>query len=340
MITGDTISEIAKSTMIIYQDKKNNYWFGTNGEGVFRYDGNNLIQFTTEHGLCHNKIVQIEEDNYGNIYFNTDIGISKFDGQRFTTLNISNKEDNEWKLTPDDLWFKGAQDSGLVYRYDGKILHRLQFPKTNLGEKFVATYPRALFPNMTFSPYDVYTIYKDSKGYIWLGTGNLGVCRYDGKFFNWISEEDVIEIGDGPSNGVRSNIEDKDGYFWFSNTLFRYNIYQNIATVKSTSDIPEKSEFNYSRQKGIGSLDNKPNGNLDAYLSATKDNNNVLWISTYNAGVWKYDGNNITAYPIEDGKSNTTIFSIYKNNYGNLWLGTHNAGPYKFNAKTFEKFIF
>ena len=36
-----------------------------------------------------------------------------------------------WKLQPDDLWFAGAQDSGVVFRFDGKALHRLAFPTTN-----------------------------------------------------------------------------------------------------------------------------------------------------------------------------------------------------------------
>jgi ligand-binding sensor domain-containing protein len=113
---GDTVQELGKHLMLIYQDKMNNYWFGSWGEGLYRYDGETIIHYTTKHGLCQNKIVQILEDRYGNLYFNTDIGISKFDGQRFTTLRLNSNSTEEWKLAPDDLWFKGAQDSGVVYR--------------------------------------------------------------------------------------------------------------------------------------------------------------------------------------------------------------------------------
>jgi hypothetical protein len=48
----------------------------------------------------------------------------------------------------------------------GQSLYRLEFPKTQLGENFLSSYPRSKYPNMNFNPYDVYSIYKDSKGNI------------------------------------------------------------------------------------------------------------------------------------------------------------------------------
>ncbi|MEJ7625887.1 MAG: two-component regulator propeller domain-containing protein [Ferruginibacter sp.] len=88
----------------------------------------------------------------------------------------SNSSGNEWKLQPDDLWFKGNQNENGVYRYDGKSLHHLKFPKHYLSDDYYAR-----FPNNAWSPYEVYTIYKDSKGNMWFGTSNFGICRYDGK---------------------------------------------------------------------------------------------------------------------------------------------------------------
>ena len=64
----------------------------------------------------------------------------------------------------------GAHDTGVVYRYDGKSLHRLEFPKTKVGDEHIAKYPRSKFPNVKYSPYDVYSIFKDSKGHLWFGT--------------------------------------------------------------------------------------------------------------------------------------------------------------------------
>jgi streptogramin lyase len=335
---GEPVSEIDNCIWGIFQDNNNNYWFGSgDGQGVYRYDGKTILHFTGKDGLCDDKIWKIEGDKSGNIYFTTVEGcISKFDGKAFSTLSITGNSTNEWKLEPDDLWFKSAQDSGVVYRYDGKLLHRLEFPKTKLGDEYIIAHPRSKYPNMPYSPYDVYTIYKDTKGNVWFGTGTLGVCRYDGKSFAWITEDDVTELDDGPSNGVRSIIEDKDGYFWFSNTLFRYNILENNLSAH-LPDERGNSVIDYRRVKGIGSLDGKDKGNLDYFMSIVKDNND-LWIAMYGAGVWRYDGKNISHYPIKNGNATVWLFSIYKDNQGDLWLGTHDGGAYRFNGKAFEKF--
>jgi hypothetical protein len=59
---------------------------------------------------------------------------------------------------------------------------------------------------------------------------------------------------------------------------------------------------------------------------------------TYLDGVWKYDGTQVTHYPVRLKGKDITLFSIYKDNHGELWLGTHENGAFKFNGMTFEKF--
>ncbi len=318
-VNGDTVKELGSSIMVIYQDKKNTYWFGSWETGVYRYDGKTLINYTTKHGLQNNRIDEIKEDKLGNIYFNNSGKIVKFDGHNFITVSTTINSNSEWKLEPDDLWFKSYQDSGCVYRYDGKYLHRLKFPETKEGDDYFAK-----FPNVNYSPYDVYIIYKDSKGNVWFGTGALGVCLYNGKTFTWLSEKELA-FDVETSFGIRSIIEDSNGKFWFSNSLHRFNVYGQDNTIK------------YLKEKGIGSLDGKKDGDLVAIISMEK-NNNDLWMATYNKGVYCYNGQQITHYPVKYNGKDITVFSIYNDNNGDLWLGTHENGAYKFNGKTFEKF--
>lgn len=318
---GNTVKELGENIMLVYQDTKNIYWFGSWEDGLYRYDGITMLHFTMKDGLPSNRIDEIREDKYGNVYFNTSEGVSKFDGQHFAALNETKNSDSEWKLNPDDLWFKCSQYPGQVYRYDGKNLYRLQLPKTKLGEEYISRQTNV------HNPYAVYCVYKDSKGNVWFGTATLGVCRYNGKSFDWISEEDVAELHNGPANGVRSVIEDKNGYFWF-NTMYRYDVYGNNT---------QKQTF-YNREIGIGSLDGRKDGDLHEYLSITKDNNNELWIATYTTGVWRYNGKDIIHYPVRDEGKDITLFSIYKDNNGDLWLGTHANGAFKFNGNTFQRF--
>ena len=79
-------NSIDKNIRSIFQDRKGNYWFGTNGAGVYRYDTKTLTQFTVKDGLADNQVINIQEDDLGNIWFGTGVfGISKFDGTKFTT---------------------------------------------------------------------------------------------------------------------------------------------------------------------------------------------------------------------------------------------------------------
>lgn len=325
--TGDTVSELDKSIWFIFQDKNNHYWFASNGKGLYRHDGKILTHFTTGHGLLNDSIRGIQEDKTGNIFITSLGGIQKFDGRKFTTLPAVSV--SEWKNNPDDLWFyvlgKAGEDG--PYRYDGKTLYHLKFPKHRLEDQYYRDNP-----NRPWSPYEVYSIYKDSKGNIWFGTSNFGICRFDGRSLSWMYEEHLTLIEGGGSFGIRSIIEDKEGKFWFCNTSYRYNI------SPEESGGQDKTLINYKREKGIDNFKTLEGKDMIYFMSAVEDNNGDMWMATYSQGVWKYDGKDITRFPVKKGAEDITLFSIYKDKQGDLWLGTHEAGAYKFNGKSFEKF--
>jgi len=323
---GDTVSELDNSIWIIFQDKNNHYWFGSDGQGVYRYDGKTILHYSTKDGLLNNRIRGIQEDKLGNIFITSLDGINKFDGQKFTTLPVI--ENNEWELDPNDLWFSILGNTGKngPYRYDGKSLYHLKFPKHHMEDEFYINNP-----NPPYSPYEVYTIYKDNKGNIWFGTSSFGICRFDGESLSWIYERHLTLIEAGGSFGIRSIIEDKQGKFWFCNTSYRYNI------LPSNLIEQDKILINYKREKGIDNLKATEGKDMIYFMSVIEDNKGDLWMVTYSQGVWRYDGKTITHYSVKDGSKEISLFSIYKDKQGDLWLGTHEAGAYKFNGETFEK---
>lgn len=320
---GEVVAELDKAIFYIFQAQDGTYWFGSDGQGVYRYKGKAITHFTTKDGLVSNHIRGIQEDKSGNIYFTTYAGISKFDGHTFTTLGVSKDSAvTDWKLRPEDMWFVGPQDAGVAYRYDGKLLHRLALPKTREGDEIIARYPRDKYPNAKFSPYDVYSIFKDSKGNVWVCTALLGACRYDGKSFTWIPE---TELRNG-SFGTRSIIEDKDGRFWFCDPRHRYEV-----------DLSNPAEPKFKAVAGLGDAKDPNKLPFEGIMSSIVDSTGALWMATYGQGVWRYDGKNLTHYPVKDGGKDITLFTISKDHQGVLWLGTHAAGAYKFNGRTFEK---
>ncbi len=173
---------------------------------------------------------------------------------------------------------------------------------------------------------------KDRKGNIWFGTAAAGACRFDGQSFSWLYETHLTETKGGGSFGIRSILEDKAGAFWICNTRFRYRVDPNDAPE------PEKGLIRYKREKGIEQL-KAPDGQDHIYFMAiVEDEQGIVWMASGGYGVWRYDGDKVTHYPVKDGAKDMWVFSISIDNYGNLWLGTHEAGAYEFNGTTFELF--
>ena len=324
IFNANITTEIDQNMRSIFQDKNGNYWFGTNGAGVYRYDGKTLIQFTTKDGLSNNQVQSIQEDDFGNIWFGTGVfGVSSFDGKTFTTftskenLQFSNGFGSAWKIQQNDLWFYAG---GGVYRYNSNSFVYLPLDNnSDFNSEHSQNLPYIL------SRYSVYSILKDKKGNVWFGTQAQGVCRYDGKSLTWFTEKGLS------GSAVLGLFEDSRSNLWFGNNgagLFRYD---------------GKSLINFSEEKGLSNIEFKVSGKsaprtIARVYTINEDNYRNIWIGTVDAGVWKYDGNNLTNYTTKDGLTSNAINIIYKDNKGELWFGTDGDGICKFNGKNFVKF--
>ncbi|MEZ4721781.1 MAG: two-component regulator propeller domain-containing protein [Flavobacteriales bacterium] len=303
------------------------HWFGSNEDGLHRVDGETIVLAYTEDGLLDNRIRSIQEDKQGNIYVSSMGGINKFDGHTWTALTPV--KENNWKLQPNDLWFSMVGKNGEKgpYRYDGRTLYQLEFPKHYMADAYFER-----FPNQPWSPYEVYTIYKDRKGTMWFGTSNFGVCRYDGKSLGWLYEDHLTNVPDGGSFGIRSIIEDHQGKFWICNTQYRFHMFPDSITEDG------KNLIHYETEPGIEGLKAPYGTDFFYFMSAVEDREGDLWLATYSQGVFRYDGEKTTRYEVKNGDQDVTLFSIYLDNEGGLWLGTHENGVYTFNGESFERF--
>ncbi len=320
---SNVTSKIDNNIRSIFQDKKGNYWFGTNAAGVYRYDGITLIQYTVSDGLSDNQIQSIQEDELGNLWFGTGLfGVSKFDGKKFTTfthnevLLLNNKTNINSYSELKSLWFYAG--GGAFFYEDNKLIY-LPIGKTDTDIKTSQNSPKNL------SRFSVYTLLKDSKGNLWFGTQAAGVCRYDGNSFTWFTEKGLA----GPA--VLALFEDEKGNIWMGNNgagLFCYD-------GKTLSNFSQEKKLDNPNFQLAG--EEKP-GTLARIYSINQDNNGTLWIGTVDNGVWFYDRKKITNYTSKDGLTSNAINTIYKDNNGEMWLGTDQDGICKFNGKIFTKF--
>ena len=99
------------SIRCLLEDKSGNLWFGTDGGGVSKYDGERFTHFTEKEGLSNNTVFSILEDKSGNLWFGTaGGGVSKYDGERFTHFTEKEGLSNNYVLSiledkSGNLWF-------------------------------------------------------------------------------------------------------------------------------------------------------------------------------------------------------------------------------------------
>lgn len=323
MEIGKKVSKLDNQIWAVFQDSKGNYWFGSNGQGVYKFDGKTIIQFTTKDGLVHNQIRGIQEDSEKNLYIETHNGISKYNGIEFTTLQPVKSSKNEWKSEPNDLWF--GYNANDLYRFDGKSLYELKLPRKDLKKAFGIETEGVPFEGNNNSPYAVFGVNKDKDGSVWFGTATAGAFRYDGDSLLWFGEKELSTLPDGRVPGVRSMIQDKDGYYWLSNFYSKYKI---------NPDLPK----GYEKVKAVDLPEEITKDKILYFTSGIADEKNNLWMTTYGGGVWNYDGKTLSNYKIHNGKEEVLLICIYQDNNGTIWLGTNNDGVYRRNGNKFEKF--
>lgn len=286
------------------QDKAGNLWFGTTGEGVYKYDGKSFSQFTATNGLNSNTVHCILEDEDGKIWIGTAAGICVYDGKTFSKIQIplpNNMPPNKYHNRHDvfsiiqhktnKLWF--ATIDG-VYIYDGKSF-----------TPFIVNEGVGGFMS---SNNNMEYILEDNAGNIWFGGPvNEGVFRYDGK--------SIVNLKPNGDNWAWPVLQDKNGNIWFSNWsgAHRYD---------------GKSFTSFSKFDGLAS---------DVVTRIIEDKNGNLWFGGQ-GGICRYDGKSFICLTTKDGLINNDIWSILEDRTGNLWVGTRGTGLYRYDGKSFINF--
>ena len=161
-----------------------------------------------------------------------------------------------------------------------------------------------------------------------------------------INEEDIESYQNDETRDDRSNIiqklnsKDADRDFPMGIPCFYKIISGENGKTKvlfghtALFRIPYKQSINDQIEK----VDEKKVDYSNSIFGKVEDNSGNIWLTTWDRGVYKYDGKEITNYPIKDSINNVNLVSMYKDKQGNLWLGTNDKGTFKFNGNTFEKF--
>jgi signal transduction histidine kinase/ligand-binding sensor domain-containing protein/DNA-binding NarL/FixJ family response regulator len=88
------VYDIGYTIRAIHEDKRGNYWLGTDAGGLLHFDARTgrFTRFSDIDGLPSNSILRILEDNSGNLWLSTYNGLSRFDPVKKTCRNFSQSD--------------------------------------------------------------------------------------------------------------------------------------------------------------------------------------------------------------------------------------------------------
>lgn len=258
-------------------------------QGTYSY-----MTHTGPHSDILVSISNILEDTKGNIWVATSgEGVYCYNGKTFTNFTTTDGliTNDVYSIIEDkdgNLWF-GTTNG--VSRYNGTSFTNYPFSVIRDNSPIIGTET-----NVPSSDTEVWSMFQDNKGNIWLGTTN-GVYRFDGSNFT-----NILTLGSIPSplkadvpsfRAVTDIIEDREGNIWFTSW------FEGLCRFDG---------------KYITNFKNDGLTNNDGLL---QDKNGNIWIGNRGNGVYRYNGN-----AFEKLFSEKLIADIKEDNIGNIWFAT------------------
>ncbi|MFD1616275.1 ATP-binding protein [Gelatiniphilus marinus] len=344
--------------IMLFIDSNNNIWGGTDGDGLYKinnktgdisiYKKDNANKFS----LNSNTILHINEDNHQNIWIVTNHGTVDVAPKPNTIIKHHNGSNSNiplrtlsvFKSNTGILWI-GTDGTGLTkvekgtnkttsYFNDNKNGFYVQsITEDDKNNIWFGTYKNGLwFHDTKLNSFkkipvinsknqkatDIRTVFKDSKGRIWVGS-NIALNLYNDKL-NLIAS---FSIKDKKGlNGIilESILEDAKNNIWLGmqgGGLFKFN--ENSNTIKNSTFT------NYN-----GDYDQVANGVKSMCIG--KENN--LWLVTYTGKLFTFNTSTKTYTDLSHIKSlNPNLNAIISEDPNNIWISS-SKGIQHFNTKT------
>ena len=334
----------------IFQDSKGFMWFGTR-DGLHKYDGYGFKIYRNKpddpNSLSNNTVRAIYEHD-SVLWIGTERGLNIFDRETEKFSHCLNDPTNTKSLSHNRIRAIVADPSGALWiATNGGGLNKLVSFASNWAKNeppVFARYQHDPSDPVSLSHNNVYTMFPERTGGIWVGTIGGGLNKLDpssGTFTRYLQDlNDPSSLGD---NTINTIYEDKSGVVWVGTRGGGLD----ILLPHLSGDQQHQPIFIHVQHdpKDPGSLSNN-NVNV-----IREDQSGVLWIGTYGSGVDlltlpktsldKVDPENFEVtfdhYKNDSGDpnslSNDLVRSIYEDQSGVLWVGTSEGGLNKFERR-------
>jgi signal transduction histidine kinase/CheY-like chemotaxis protein/ligand-binding sensor domain-containing protein len=221
----------ARGISAIAKDGSGKLWFGTNGNGLVRFDPRSNRYTTFAHdasnprSLNHNRVMALRVDRGGSVWVATDFGLSRWQPatEDFSTFSPQPRSLVQYRSIAEDasgaLWLASASHG--VHRFD---------PRTGSFKVFDAELRAAHPPGHN----RVNSVHVDRAGTVWAATfRGLGKLDPAGATFRSYDSRSGL-----PADMVVGILEEEDGRLWVStpNGLSRFDPFAETFTNYHASD--------------------------------------------------------------------------------------------------------
>ncbi|XWN36718.1 MAG: triple tyrosine motif-containing protein [Balneola sp.] len=315
----------------LYEDPNKELWVYTWGGGFYKLEqkkGIALINNTTNPGTFEsNFMLGFEEDRDG-FWLGTGAEVQFYDSGKNTFLPLNKRLSNTQIF---GIWDFEREESGLwIVTVDKGLVF---INKQELQKKEGITARRFTSDNSIIKSKNLHTIFKDSRGWLWLGYEGEGIqiiknpdALIDGSVLN------VSELTSGTEGErvtisslyIREFYEDRGGDIWVATNDSGFDrIRMQNGTVESIRNFKHDSEDE----------DSIPHNDGRSIFQVT---DTTFWFATYGGGIakWNSAADKITRYTTEEGLPNNSTYSILgEDNSRYIWTST-NSGLARFDTQT------
>lgn len=344
--TVSSISGLSNFFTTMDIDKSGNIWLGTSKAQVRVINGEDFSTETftglplTSGGTIVNDISSIYVDADNGVWIGT-----LFQGVGYyhpSMIKVSLKH-----TLPHQSHISNENIRGFLEENDGKVLVATGnglFRYDPKSQKMESAYPE-------LSGKYCMTLYRDSKGRIWVPTFHNGFyCIQNNRVIRHYQYNTSIHAVPNPNN-ARNVYEDADGQIWVSvyggvgrfnvdsgEIDYLYNSHPEIKSVKmnlnffgidkNTFAVAGEDLYFYNTQtKKLSFLSYKDKFNRHGaeYNFVYNDKRGLQWLSVDGLKVWNSKTQKLYQVTINESRPNQTVSAILEDSKGNLWVSTMNG---------------
>jgi ligand-binding sensor domain-containing protein len=263
-------------------------------------------RLSVDDGMSQNTVNTIFQDSRGFMWFGTQNGLNKYDGNSFTIYK--NVVDDSLSISSSEIYSSFVDKKQTIWFGTNAGLSRYN-PKSNNFSNF------DLFLDGQYAMRPVWCIINSKKDdNLWIGASG-GLFSFDPttKQFGHYAINDSIQN----ANSVRTLCEDRKGNLWVG--TYYGNLYQ------------------FNKSKGtfvlINTGINSPNAGTDGVTCIMEDSEGLIWIGREDGVLSQYDFTSNTFIHFNDLKRKYPINTLLETKEGQLWVGTDKGGIYLFDKK-------